>query len=149
QSDSLSLSHAARPASFLHPQTLWPQARRYQPPLRCCILRHSRDIRIERSRRPHLAQCRGKLLFSLVEALASQEKDRDQLNSEIKKETTMPAKKTKATKRESKPTGGHTPVSSLSAEAAQPMAIKPVASKPPLKGSNHKTIAPRAEGIEA
>jgi|RhiMetdeSRZDD1v2_1073273.scaffolds.fasta_scaffold357011_2 glutamyl endopeptidase len=61
----------------------------------------------------------------------------------------MPAKKTKATKRESKPTGGHTPVSSLSAEAAQPMAIKPVASKPPLKGINHKTTAPRAEGIES
>jgi V8-like Glu-specific endopeptidase len=29
------------------------------------------------------------------------------------------------------------------------MAIKPVASKPPLKGINHKTIAPRAEGIES
>jgi len=29
------------------------------------------------------------------------------------------------------------------------MAIKSVASKPPLKGINHKTIAPRAEGIES
>jgi len=61
----------------------------------------------------------------------------------------MPTKKISSTKKESKPTGGHTPVSNLPPEAAQRTSVRPGASKPPSEGINPKTRSPREEGIEA
>jgi glutamyl endopeptidase len=56
----------------------------------------------------------------------------------------MATKKTEAT-----PTGGHTPVSNLSKEAAEvPTANAPI-SKPPAEGVNPKTPKPRSDGAEA
>ncbi len=61
----------------------------------------------------------------------------------------MPAKKTGTVKKESKPTGGHTPVSSLSAEAAQAPAVRATASNPPSEGANPRTVQPKEGGIES
>jgi glutamyl endopeptidase len=60
----------------------------------------------------------------------------------------MPAKKTISTKKAATPSGGHSPVSSLSTEAAQAATIR-AASKPPSEGSNPRTVQPQKEGIEA
>ncbi|HWO03102.1 MAG TPA: endopeptidase [Blastocatellia bacterium] len=49
----------------------------------------------------------------------------------------------------STPTGGHTPVSNLSKEAAQISAVKAPVSNPPSEGTNPKTIKPRDDGAEA
>lgn len=60
----------------------------------------------------------------------------------------MPAKKTTTTKKAATPSGGHSPVSSLSTEAAQATTVR-AASKPPSEGSNPRTVQPQKEGIEA
>src|ERR1043165_1969374 len=46
------------------------------------------------------------------------------------------------------PTGGHTPVSSLSKEAAEATAPKSTVSESPSEGKNPKTPKPRADGSE-
>lgn len=61
----------------------------------------------------------------------------------------MTQEKIASTKKESRPTGGHTPVSNLPTEAAQPSAVKAALSKPPSEGTNPRTVQPREEGIEA
>ena len=61
----------------------------------------------------------------------------------------MATKTTGSTKKESKPTGGHTPISNLPPEAEQPEVVRPGASQPPSEGINPKTPAPSEEGIEA
>lgn len=61
----------------------------------------------------------------------------------------MPTKKTSATNRGAKPTGGHTAVSNLPVEALQPSAVKAAPSKPPSEGTNPRTVQPKDEGIEA
>lgn len=55
----------------------------------------------------------------------------------------MPTKKP-----DSAPTGGHTPVSNLSKEAAQVVAVKESISKPPAEGINPQTTKPSNNGIE-
>ncbi len=61
----------------------------------------------------------------------------------------MPTKTKSATKKASKPTGGHTPVSSLSPEAEQVSALKPGVTRPPSEGTNPHATAPREDGVEA
>lgn len=51
-------------------------------------------------------------------------------------------------KKGSAPTGGHSPVSSLSTEAAKFAPVKATMSKPPAEGVNPKTLKPSKEGIE-
>ncbi len=51
--------------------------------------------------------------------------------------------------KEATPTGGHTPVSSLSVEAAQFPEVKTSVTRPPSEGVDPKTPKPREEGIEA
>lgn len=51
-------------------------------------------------------------------------------------------------KKVSTPTGGHTPVSSLSKEAAAATAPTATVSRPPAEGVNPKTPKPRADGAE-
>ena len=46
------------------------------------------------------------------------------------------------------PTGGHTPISSLSKEAAEASSPTSSASRPPSEGKNPKTPKPRADGSE-
>jgi glutamyl endopeptidase len=60
----------------------------------------------------------------------------------------MPTKKTRAMKKESKPTGGHTAVSNLPTEVAHPSTMKTAPSKPPSEGTNPRTVQPRDEGTE-
>lgn len=52
-------------------------------------------------------------------------------------------------KKVSTPTGGHTPISSLSKEAAEAPAPTTTVSRPPAEGVNPKTPKPRADGAEA
>lgn len=52
-------------------------------------------------------------------------------------------------KKESTPTGGHTPVSNLSKEAAQIPTVKASVSKPPAEGTNPKTSKPKNDGSES
>lgn len=52
------------------------------------------------------------------------------------------------TKKEAAPTGGHTPVSSLSKEATEGKAVKESVSKPPSEGLNPQTPVPSSAGIE-
>lgn len=52
-------------------------------------------------------------------------------------------------RKETTPTGGHTPVSNLSKEAAQSPTVKTSVSKPPSEGTNPKTPKPKADGTEA
>jgi V8-like Glu-specific endopeptidase len=52
-------------------------------------------------------------------------------------------------KKESAPTGGHTPVSNLSKEATQVQPVKTSVSKAPSEGVNPKTPKPRDNGSEA
>jgi glutamyl endopeptidase len=61
----------------------------------------------------------------------------------------MVEKKTASTKKESKPTGGHTPVSNLSTESSEASVVGAKASKPPSEGTNPRTVQPTEEGIEA
>ena len=61
----------------------------------------------------------------------------------------MPTRNKGAAKRESKPTGGHTPVSNLSSEAARAPAPKASISKPPSEGTAPNTVKPRDDGTEA
>lgn len=51
-------------------------------------------------------------------------------------------------KKETTPTGGHTPISSLSKEAAEAPTPKASASKPPSEGKNPKTPKAREDGSE-
>jgi V8-like Glu-specific endopeptidase len=51
-------------------------------------------------------------------------------------------------KKEATPTGGHTPISSLSKEAAEAPTPKASVSKPPAEGKDPKTPKPRADGSE-
>ena len=51
-------------------------------------------------------------------------------------------------KKEATPTGGHTPISSLSKEAAEAPTPKASESKPPAEGKNPKTPKARADGSE-
>lgn len=52
------------------------------------------------------------------------------------------------TKKEAAPTGGHTPVSSLSKEATEVTAVKESVSKPPAEGLNPRTSMPSSTGTE-
>lgn len=62
----------------------------------------------------------------------------------------MPSKKAKTVhvKKDSRPTGGHAPMSSLSAEASLAPAAKGSISTPPSEGINPKTTQPNKEGYE-
>lgn len=60
----------------------------------------------------------------------------------------MPAKKTTTSKKEATPTGGHSPVSNLSTEAAKAATGRAI-SKPPSEGRDPGTVLPKDEGIEA
>jgi len=51
-------------------------------------------------------------------------------------------------KKEATPSGGHTPISSLSKEAAEAPTPKASVSKPPAEGKDPKTPKPRADGSE-
>jgi len=51
-------------------------------------------------------------------------------------------------KKEATPTGGHTPISSLSKEAAEAPTPKASVSRPPAEGKDPKTPKPRADGSE-
>ncbi|MGH9880490.1 MAG: trypsin-like serine peptidase [Pyrinomonadaceae bacterium] len=51
-------------------------------------------------------------------------------------------------KTESQPTGGHTPVSSISAEASEFPEVTSTASKPPSEGTKPDKLKPRADGAE-
>jgi len=51
-------------------------------------------------------------------------------------------------KKETTPTGGHTPISSLSKEAAEAPTPKASVSRPPAEGKDPKTPKPRADGSE-
>jgi V8-like Glu-specific endopeptidase len=61
----------------------------------------------------------------------------------------MPTKTTRSTRKASKPTGGHTPISNLPPEAEQPEVVQPSASEPPSEGTDPKTSTPGEEGFEA